>query len=488
MNSRPRIVVVGLGPAGLDLMPPRSWAVLTTASAIRLRTARHPAVEQSGPDDPVDLTTLESFDRLYDAHDTFEEVYAAMATELVALASRHGSVAFVVPGSPLILERTVAMLSTDASVELCCHPAMSFLDLAYAALGVDPVEVGLKFVDGHRFDTMSAASGPQLVAHCHSAAVLSDIKLSADPPEGRAVLLWHLGLPEQRIEAVDWADIDRTVEADHLTSLYIPAGARTAGSALAELDEVVARLRVECPWDSEQTHATLRRYLVEETAEVLDAIDAVMAHDDQAAFDALESELGDLLFQVVFHSRLATEEAGFELADVIAGITEKLIVRHPHVFAADGDGGDDAQPDPEQLRRRWEQSKARENADRSAMDGIPAALPPLLRASKVLSRASGAGFDGGDSLAPIEDFAVSAALLRDDPTPERVGDALFAAVRVCRNMRLDPETVVGDVVDRFVAQFRALEAAAVDAGFDLSTAERGQIQHLWEAVGPPSEG
>ena len=266
-------------------------------------------------------------------------------------------------------------------------PALSFLDLAWARLGVDPVALGARLVDGRRFETHAAGErGPLLVGQCDQPHVLSDIKLALD--DGPAVVvLQRLGLPDESVRTVAWDDLDRDVVPDHLTSLWIPELADPVAGELARFYELVRTLRAECPWDREQTHASLTRHLLEETYEVLEALDRV---DEQAGtgFEDLEEELGDLLFQVVFHSVLAAEEGQFTLADVARGIHDKLYDRHPHVF--------DPQPgvtDTAFLTEEWERRKVAEKGRASVMDGIPVALPALAYAAKVQKKAASQGVD-----------------------------------------------------------------------------------------------
>ena len=203
----------------------------------------------------------------------------------------------------------------DGSVDLVVHPAVSFLDLAFARLGVDPVAGGVTVVDGESFAIEAAGrSGPLLVAQCWSPSVLSAIKLSVEPaPSDTVTVLHHLGLDDEQILELAWDDLDRSFDPDHLTSLWIPRLDAPVAAELVRLDELVHTLRQRCPWDRAQTHGSLARHLLEESYEVLEAIDEMAAVDsspsDQGAIEEeavahLEEELGDLLFQVYFHALL----------------------------------------------------------------------------------------------------------------------------------------------------------------------------------------
>ena len=174
-------------------------------------------------------------------------------------------VVYAVPGSPLVAERTVELLRLDPRIEVDVVAALSFVDLAWDRLGVDPFAAGVRLVDGHRFATEAAGSvGPLLVAQCDSRQVLSEIKLAVDDgPE--VIVLARLGLPDESVASVAWADLDRDVVTDHLTCLWIPHLADPVAAEIVRFEDLVRTLRVACPWDRKQTHASLTRHLVEET-------------------------------------------------------------------------------------------------------------------------------------------------------------------------------------------------------------------------------
>jgi len=379
VSGSPRVVIAGLGPAGPDLLTAGTQAALDAIPRRYLRTRRHPAA--AAVRDAVD------FDHLYETASSFEDVYAAIVEAVVAGSVEAGEVLYLVPGSPVVAERTVELLVADPRVDVEVLPSLSFLDLAWARLAVDPVALGARLVDGRRFETHAAGErGPLLVGQCDQVHVLSEIKLSLDDGPD-VVVLQRLGLPDESVRTIAWDDLDREVVPDHLTSLWIPELAEPVAGEVARFHELVRTLRAECPWDREQTHASLTRHLLEETYEVLDALDHV---DEEAGtgFEDLEEELGDLLFQVVFHSVLAAEEGQFTLADVARGIHDKLYARHPHVF--DPRPG---QVDSASLAADWERRKVEEKGRDSVMDGIPAALPALAYAAKVQKKAASQGVD-----------------------------------------------------------------------------------------------
>ena len=427
----PRVVVIGLGPAGPELVTAAALAEIDRIPTRYLRTTRHPA--------SAVVPDATSFDARYEAEATMEDVYRGIVDDLVAAAVDHGEVLYAVPGSPSVAERTVDLLRADARVELVVHPSVSFLDLAWDRLGVDPVEAGVRLVDGHDFAVAAAdATGPLLVGQCDRPSVLSDIKLSVE--EGPTVtVLQRLGLPDEVVTVVAWDDLDRGVEADHLTSIWIPGLAEPVAAELQRFADLVRRLRAECPWDREQTHQTLTRHLVEESYEVLDAID-LLDRDEDEGYVALEEELGDLLFQVVFHATLGAEEGRFTLADVARGIHDKLVIRHPHVF------GEVEVAGAGEVVSNWEAIKKAEKGRESVFDGIPTGLPALLYALKVLRKAEATGL-------------IDAVPRPTGDEADDLGTALLALVAKARAEGIDPED--------------ALRRATSDWRDDLRAAEQG---------------
>jgi tetrapyrrole methylase family protein / MazG family protein len=433
---RPRIVVCGLGPAGPDMVTAATHDAVARIPHRFLRTARHPAAGVVGE--------VPTFDHLYEEADSIDVVYTAIVEALVAAAGESGEVLYAVPGSPAVAERTVELLLADDCVAVEVLPALSFADLAWVRLGIDPVERGVRLVDGHRFEIDAAGErGPLLVAQCDDSHVLSDVKLvlgevgeatgEADCDELAVTVLQRLGLPDEHIVELPWPELDRVVRPDHLTSLYVPRLATPLASETAAFAEVVRRLRVECPWDRQQTHQSLRHHLLEEAYEVLEALDHLDVEAGEG-FDALEEELGDLLFQVFLHATLATEEGRFTLEDVVRGISDKLVGRHPHVF------GDATVDSADEVAERWERLKKAEKGRASVMDGIPATLPALAYAVKVQRKAASQGVDWR-------------TLLDGDDAPGALGRRLLDVVDDARTAGDDPETelrVAAEVVrDRF---------------------------------------
>jgi tetrapyrrole methylase family protein/MazG family protein len=474
----PTVVVVGLGPGDPSLVTSDTLATIQSIPVRFLRTAQHPSAHLV-----PDATT---FDHVYDSADSFSDVYSTIATALADAAHEHETVLYAVPGSPLILERTVALLRTHPNITVRTHAAVSFLDEVWRALNIDPVEAGITLVDGHQFSTAAANNtGPMLVAHTHANWVLSDIKLSIDDPDPTTpvVLLHHLSLPDEQIISTTWADMDHVINADHLTSLYIPQLGTPVGEEMAAFHQLARTLRQECPWDVEQTHQTLVRYLLEETYEVVDAI-AHLDPNDPSTDDNLIEELGDVLYQIEFHAAIAEEEGRFSMADVARTAHEKLVARHPHVF------GDVVVGSAAEAEANWEAIKSVEKSERVGIfDGVVDAAPSLSLAAKVQKRASRVGFDWPDVAGPLaklqEEFSevTQAQALNDAVALEsEVGDLLFSMVNVARHLDIDPETALRAAVRKFRLRVEAVQSLATERGLSMPDLSLTQLDELWEVV------
>jgi tetrapyrrole methylase family protein / MazG family protein len=487
-----RVVVVGLGPAGVDLMLPAARDALEHVPNRFVRTTRHPAAG----DLAAAGVELLSFDDEYDAADDLEEVYRRIAARLLDIAATHGEVAYAVPGNPAVAERSVAMLRDAASrgdIQLEIVPGLSFAELAWTRLGVDPMS-GARVADARRLTAETVAGeGPLLIAQCDTPLVLWDVKvvlLEVLPADAPVTVLQRLGLPDERIRTVALADLDREVDPDHLTALLVDGGAGAAAREIARLLGLAERLRGPggCPWDAEQTHHSLTRYLLEEAYEVVETVEALPpdapAGDVPAeAYRALEDELGDLLYQVIFHAVLADEAGAFDMGDVARGIHDKLVRRHPHVFGdADAESASD-------VMRNWEQIKKDEKGHASIVSGITPGLPSLLYAHKLLRKAASTGLDPGgrdDALRRLD--AVLTELRSDEgrDLETQLGDLLAAAIVLARSGGVDAESALRGWAVRFRRRFEAMEQLAEARQLELATLPPDAVAVLWiESGGGP---
>jgi nucleoside triphosphate diphosphatase len=268
----------------------------------------------------------------------------------------------------------------------------------------------------------------------------------------------------------------------------------TAGDEFTRLVEIVARLRAPdgCPWDREQTIDSLKRYVLEETYEVLDAIDR---HDHEA----LKEELGDFLFEAVFVAEIEQHDGHFAIADSVKSIADKLVRRHPHVFARHT--GEAALDTADQVRARWEEIKTEERggADKpkTLLSGIPAALPALLRAYQIGSRAASVGFDwsrADDVMAKIREEVdeihevVNAGDVDERRVEEEVGDLLFAIANLSRKLGVEPETALRKANDKFTRRFTEMESTIATSGRLMRDMTLDQLEVEWQQTKNAEQG
>ncbi|HEY6211429.1 MAG TPA: nucleoside triphosphate pyrophosphohydrolase [Vicinamibacterales bacterium] len=262
---------------------------------------------------------------------------------------------------------------------------------------------------------------------------------------------------------------------------------RRAGDELARLIEIMATLRGPggCPWDREQTIDTLKPFVLEETYEVLEAIDR---HDH----DALREELGDFVFEAVFLAQLESEQGRFTIGDSIAHVADKLVRRHPHVFAREA--GEAALESAGEVRVRWEEIKAKENAGAAAkpktlLSGIAPALPALLRAYHIGTRAASVNFDWtrvDDVVEKIQEEVdeiraeVKKADAQRDRVEEEMGDLLFSIAQLARQLGVEPETALRKANDKFSKRFTAMETAIAASGRSMKDMTLEQLERQWQ--------
>jgi tetrapyrrole methylase family protein/MazG family protein len=408
----PVVRVVGLGPSDAQLLTQRTLELLRDAPVVRLRTRVHPAAAQF-----IDVL---SYDDWYESAESFDDLYQAICDDLVLLATKSPTleVVYAVPGSPVVAERTVELLRLRRDVTTVCEPAVSVIDVACAALGRDPMSSGLRVIDALGSIEPLRGPGPLLVLQTYSSEVLASL---ADRVPGTTAItvLHHLGLADQVIAELRADELVTFESVDHLTSIWIE-GLRTAGEALDDLVSFMRRLRLECPWDQEQTHASLTRHLLEEAYETLDALETFVRFDaDDAALDAatahVEEELGDLLFQIIFHAELGDEDDLFNLATIADGVRTKLTGRHPHVF------GDVVAKDANDVAARWEMLKRVEKGRNSTTDGIAWQLPALVLYTKLLRKAALVDLASSDGNASLQ--RAIGALSSLSVAKQRAGDA-----------------------------------------------------------------
>lgn len=457
------ITILGLGPGDPAYLTREAWQVLLDAEEIHLRTTDHPTVDSL----PEHLR-VHSFDHLYEALPTFASVYQAIAQEVLELAERSEEIIYAVPGHPWVGEATTPLIcqaATERGIPVRIVGGVSFLEPLLAAVGVDPVD-GLQVTDAmllaadHHPPLL--VDRPAVVAQCYSRSLASDVKLTllnGYPDKHPVTVVRAAGTADEQLLTLPLYALDRGEFFDHLTSLYLPP-AEESGS-YAALHEVVAHLRAPdgCPWDQAQTHQSLRTGLLEESYELLAALDA----EDP---DKMREELGDLLLQLMLHIQIATEEGEFKLPDVIAAIVNKLKRRHPHVFGEHTVSGVD------EVLSNWEEIKRAERGENKRngglLEGLPPTLPALAQAQAYQRRLARVGFLGLDALGlREEELAAAAQLLAgvegEEDAEARLGSRLLALAELARQRDIDLEGVLRAANARLAARFEAMRSGNLGA-------------------------
>jgi tetrapyrrole methylase family protein/MazG family protein len=478
----PGITLLGLGPGDPNLLTRKAWDVIESIPEIYLRTNQHPVVKGF----PAGLKVY-SFDHYYEEHDAFEAVYAHIVDQVLKLGRRPQGVVYAVPGHPFVAEATspeIARRAREMGIPLATIDGISFVEPLLSALELDPFPHtalidALELSTGHvpPFPT----SAPAIIAQIYSPTVASDVKLTlmASYPDEHLVQFVHAaGTPEEVIEQLPLYAVDRSLHIGLLSALYLPP--LGPASSFEAFQEIIAHLRAPdgCPWDKEQTHQTLRPHLLEETYEVISALDA----DDPAA---MREEFGDLLLQIVLHAQIASEYGEFNMSDVLNAIHTKIVHRHPHVFGDLKLGG------TQDVLVNWERLKAAEraangNAEASLLDGIAKALPALVQAEEYQKRTARVGFDWPEFQGVVDKLdeemdEVRGASSVTDRAAE-VGDLLFAVVNLARWYHIDAETALREANARFRSRFYKIEQAAHNQGRSLDELSLDEMEALWQAA------
>ncbi|MBO5993478.1 MAG: nucleoside triphosphate pyrophosphohydrolase [Acidaminococcaceae bacterium] len=499
------LTIVGLGPGAAGHLSLETLKLLEERFVI-LRTEVHPTVTELKR---RGISYL-SCDAWYEKEATFEEVYDKISSFVIEQAENK-EVVYAVPGSPLVAERTVTLLREKAkrsNVPLVIKPAMSFLDLAYTELGIDPID-GLRIIDARDFSALAdAGQYPLMVTQVFNQMVASDMKLTLMdilPDETEVCFLRNLGLEDEECRKIPLFELDRQPVIDHLTSVFIPRQPEEVLHSMLQnlkddgdsdgywkrfpllqhktqfdvrpLADVMQVLREPggCPWDREQDFDTIRANLIEECYEFLEAV------DDKDTYGMAE-ELGDILMQVVFHARMAEEKGMFTLQDVIDNVTDKLIERHPHVF------GTVKVADSDEVLTNWEAIKLQEKPERErVLDGIYKGLPSLLRAHKIQKRVAKVGFDWTETedvkkkvLEEWKEFNEAVGLQNQDEMEKELGDLCFSMVNFARHLGLESETALNRCNNRFVTRFEHVENRVKDSGKDWKEYSLDELDRFWD--------
>jgi len=474
------ITILGLGPGNPELLTREAWQLLESVVEIYARTLQHPVLSKL----PVHID-IYSFDDLYENSATFDMVYQRIVEQVLSLGRREQGVVYAVPGHPFFAEFTSPEIVQHANREgipIRIVEGLSFLEPTFSALGLDPLN-GTVLVDALELMVTHVpffpTSLPAIIAQIHSTLVASEVKLalmSLYPDEHRVKLVHAAGTSEELVEEMALYEIDRSAKIGSLTSLYLPP--LEPETSFEAFQEIIAHLRAPngCPWDKEQTHKSLRSHLLEETYEVLDALDKEDLH-------SLQEELGDLLLQIVLHAQIAAEEGDFTMADVLKTIHTKIVNRHPHVF------GDLQLKDAQGVLLNWERLKADERAangrgEASLLDGVSLALPALVQAEEYQQRAARIGFDWPDAQGVLDKLVEEIQEVKGSVDEleriSEIGDLLFTVVNLARWYKVDPESALRESNKRFRYRFSHIERAARMRGTSLADFSMDEMEAIWQ--------
>ena len=473
------IILLGLGPGDLNQLTREAWDVLSSADEIYLRTRQHPTV--GGLPSSI---KIHSFDDLYEDGESFDEVYASITQKILELGRRSQRVIYAVPGHPFVAESTcpeIARLARGEGLNVRVVEAVSFLEPTFSALGLDPYP-RLTLFDaltlGQAHVPAFAPDASVLIAQIYSRLVASEVKSTLTeiyPDEHHVQLIHAAGTKNQIIEDVALYEIDRSEHIGLLTSLYVPPLGE--GTSFESFQEIVAHLRAPdgCPWDKEQTHESLRKHLLEESYEAIAAIDS-------GDFDSMREEFGDLLLQIMLNSQIASEEGEFTANDVVKGIYDKIIRRHPHVFGdVKVDGVDGVLQNWEKLKEK--ERKGKGEKEKGILDGVPISLPALSQAQEYQDRAARVGFDWPEIDGVLDKVKEEIEEIKraetDFELADEIGDLFFVLVNLARWKKVDAESALRGTNMKFKRRFGYVEQGAKKQERNLSDMKLEEMDALW---------
>lgn len=472
-----KVTIIGLGAGDLNQLPLGVYKLLTSVDKVYLRTKEHPVVTAL----IAEGVQFESFDTIYESHDQFAEVYEEISTLLLE-KGKVENIVYAVPGHPLVAEKTVQLLierADEYEVTLDFKGGQSFLDSMFQALRVDPVE-GFSLLDGTDLKGSELVlTQHMIIGQVYDAFIASEVKLTLMdylPDDYLVKIVTAAGSSEEVIKEVPLYELDHDLALTNLTSVYVPAvtDEEILYPTFPKLKEIIATLRGPngCPWDKKQTHQSLKKYLIEEAYELIEAIE----EDD---IDHMIEELGDVLLQVMLHAQIGEDEGYFSIHDIIDGLSKKMVFRHPHVF------GEKAAEDVNEALRNWDEMKQQEKGEKtlSLLEGVPKSYPAILRAEELQKRAAKVGFDWENTqpmwdkvFEEIKEFQLEAENNNDNRIIE-FGDIIFAFINIARYYQINPEEALNRTNTKFTNRFSYIEK---NLGKNLEEASLEEMDRFWE--------
>lgn len=474
------ITIIGLGSGELDQVSVGVYKKLKAAETLIVRTDHHPAVEEL----KAEGVQMTSFDQVYESQDAFEAVYEEIVERLLEMAADK-PIIYAVPGHPLVAEQTVQLLIEQEKAGCAVIEIVggnSFLDPIFSALRIDPIE-GFQLLDGtdlRQDDVMMRQH--VLIGQVYDAFVASEVKLTLLEKydiNHPVTIVTAAGTVAEQLRTVPLVELDRETEIDNLTTVYVPPVVEQV-DRLKEWQtfrSIIAKLRSPegCPWDREQTHESLKSYMIEEAHEVIDAIDR---QDDEA----LVEELGDVLLQVFLHAQVGEDNGYFSIEDVLQAIGDKMIRRHPHVF------GEDDVENADEVVKNWQDIKAQEKPKKSSqLDGQALTGSSLLTSFNYQKAAARVGFDWPDVQGAFDkfeeewqEFQVEVDNGTQDARTDELGDVFFTLVNIARFLKLSPEEALQHANEKFRSRFTFIErsVSAERGTFEDYTAD--ELEEFWQ--------
>ncbi|MFD1204482.1 nucleoside triphosphate pyrophosphohydrolase [Sporosarcina contaminans] len=474
------ITIIGLGAGDLDQLSLGIYRKLKEAEFLIVRTEQHPAIEQLR----AEGIKIDSFDEVYVENDAFETVYEEITERLLAL-SKEKHITYAVPGHPLVAERTVQLLiekEREGFVKLQFAGGNSFLDPIFAALRIDPIE-GFQLVDGtdmKRDDVQMTQH--VLIGQVYDAFVASEVKLSLmekyayDHP---VTIVTAAGSSSEKLRTVPLFELDRETEIDNLTTVYVPPVIERERrlKEWSAFREIIAALRAPdgCPWDREQTHESLKRYLIEEAHELLQAIDQ---EDDEGMVE----ELGDVLLQVFLHAQIGEDNGYFAMEDILQAVGEKMIRRHPHVF------GDRNVENSDEVLKNWQEIKKAEKPHvETLLEGQERHSSSLLTSFNYQKEAAKVGFDWPDISGAFDKFEEEWQEFKEEVAngtkqsqTDELGDVLFTLVNLSRFLKLSPEEAMQHANQKFKSRFSYVEQCVKAGRGDFKNYTLDELEEFWQ--------
>lgn len=469
------VQIIGLGAGGLEDLTVKAHNALSENIPTFVRTERHPIVAELRK-----KIKIESFDNFFEKFETFDEVYEKMTDNIIELSKQHKKINYCTAGSPYYGDIVTKKLLNEYKdkINIIIIDGMSFLDKCIKLSGYSDFK-SVKIIDCLEADEFSFdVNSMNIITQIYDEEIASSIKLKLMETYPDTTELLNIDVLEEKVKKTPLYMLDQEKKygfSTYFCIMPIDISKKTVYN-IDNLLRIVKVLRGPdgCPWDMKQTHQSIRQHVIEEAYEVVDAID----NDD---VDNLIEELGDLLFQVVFHAELGSEDGYFNFNDILNTLCNKMYFRHPHVF------GDVKVNNADDALASWESSKAKQknlNTYTDNLKDVPKSLSTLSRSYKIQKRAAEVGFDWPDAEGAINkikeelfEFIEEYKKHDSEKMENEFGDLLFALVNLARFINVNPDVALNKTINKFISRFEYIEKHAKK---DLKQMTLKEMDELWE--------